>query len=191
MAFSQRALPHFALASGREQLSGYCALRKVLPFACKPKSCNTTLTLSGWVTVRQALSSGMPLLWEISQHSANQWSTQGWQGIPIQRRAFIPDGMVRFSRLLGNSDTTAHGTSAQVSGKSTVIQSGNQKSAWGARFFSDAQNAASRRSGVLRFRAGHWPPSKLWPMVLSTGPIARRPRMDVPLYSGPLVGGVS
>ncbi len=95
----------------------------------------------------------------------------GWRRIPLQRRAVIPEGLVRFSRLLGKFDTTACAASAQVRGQSTVTQSsksGESGREWIAEKRHkgpNAQNAVSRRSGVLRFRAGHWPPSKSWPMV--------------------------
>jgi hypothetical protein len=97
----------------------------------------------------------------------------GWRRIPLQRRAFIRDRMVRFSRLLGKFDTTAHGATSQVGDKSTVTQSGNPSYLY-------AQNAASRRSGVLRFRAGHWPPQQIMAGGVSTVPIAKHPRSDFP-----------
>jgi hypothetical protein len=37
--------------------------------------------------------------------------------------------------------------------------------------------------GVLRFRAGHWPPSKSWPMVFHRA-YREAPPVGIPLFQG-------
>ena len=83
--------------------------------------------------------------------------------------------MVRISRLLGNSDTTACATPAQVNCLPRVIS--QKRLIWteAGKVPQDAQKATSRGCSPLRFRAGHWPPSFFRPAVLSTVPSTGSP----------------
>jgi hypothetical protein len=155
------------------------------------KPCNTTGSLSGWIRCDRRFPRVCPFSGS-TRRTRPIMVIGGWRRIPLQRRAFTRDRVVRFSRLLGKFDTTASGTSAQVGGQPTVTNRSNRDGAKPNqnRMPADAQNAASRRSGALRFRAGHWPPSKLWPVVDSTVPITDAPGRPS-LCSGPLIGGCS
>jgi hypothetical protein len=109
----------------------------------------------------------------------------GWRRIPLQRRAVIPEGVVRFSRLLGKFDTTACAASAQVKGQSTVTQSSHSAGEGRASPFKNAPNAKCTKRRLPKERRFAFP---CWSLasqqIMADGcsivPIARRLRSDFP-----------
>ncbi len=131
-------------------------------------------------TVWQALSSGDALPMGAFATRGQSMVQAGGRNFLPQRRAFTAHfWVVRISRLIGNSDTTASCTVWQVtsSRESNAVRIGIT----GAGSDPAGNNSPrhtkrhSSRSGALLSRAGHWPPSKLRAVVVSTAPTAGCP----------------